>query len=210
MLPSDFAGPPASAIRGDVLAPAGSSKDAERPRLSLEWLAGMAPREPGVTSLIGQGLSYQRSVKLQNDWDIGLGLPAEAAKFDSLVAARRVRLGVAKMVYFDDRTGDGRLDWGCRGSACDQVKAVSSEFVLFIESPPYCQGKDGMTARPRLSPGYHYFRFADGQLRELGASEAMSFHLIDRAPVDSDPTPDLDRFVAALLRSWALAAIEGC
>lgn len=200
MLPSDFSGPPAGAVSGNVLARTGQS-DAERPRLSLEWLA------PG--SLVGQPVSYQRSSKLQNDWDIGLDLPAEAAKFELVVGGRRVRIGVAKMVYFDDRVADGRLDWSCRGPACDRVKAVSAQFVLYVDTPPYCQ-TEGRPAVPRLRAGYHYYAFEGGSLRPLGADEAMSFVLGDRSPGESDPTAELRAFAGALERAWSVSSLEGC
>jgi hypothetical protein len=199
MLPSDFAGPPAGAVSG-VVAGAGQ-RDAERPRLSLEWL--------GVPALVGQPLSYQRSTRLQNDWDIGLGLPAETVKFDFVVAGRSVRIGVAKMVYFDDRIPDGRLDWSCRGDGCDRVRAVSAQFVLFVDTPPYCQS-EGRPAVARLRAGYHYYAFEGSMLRELGADEAMSFTLTDRAPADSDPTADLRAFAAALERAWSIPGLDGC
>lgn len=209
MLPSDFAGPPAGAVTGNVLqgAPAG---EAGRPFMSLEWLAGLGPFEPGVRSLIGQTLRYQRSSRLQSDWDIGLSLPAEAVKFDFDIATRKVRLGVGKVVYFDDRVADGTMDWTCRALECDRVKAVSAEFVVYVESPPFCEETRGISPRPRLSSGYHYFSFDGRVLRERDASEPLSFTLADQTPGDGDPTKDLQAFASYLLWSWAVSALDGC
>ena len=65
MLPADFSGPPAAAVKGNVVTGTGAP-EAARPRISLEWLDDLN------LSLVGQSLSYQRSEKLQTDWDIGL------------------------------------------------------------------------------------------------------------------------------------------
>lgn len=211
MLPSDYAGPPASAVGGNVVAGAGvASKDAVRPRLSMEWLA---PQSGGVevSTLIGQPVTYRRSSRLQNDWDIGLHLPMESAKFNGAVGgATNVRLGVGKMVYFDDRAADGLLDWDCRGPGCDVVKAVSAEFVVFVDSPLTCQPTAGGPVRARVSAGYHYYRYEGGGIRELDAAEAMRFEVGDRSLAESDPTADLRAFTNALLRSWVVTPFDGC
>src|SRR5688572_7209836 len=89
MLPADFSGPPAAAVKGNVV-PNSSAREAARPRMSLEWLDDLN------ISLVGQSVSYERSQKLQTDWDIGLTLPREAAKFERSVGARSVRIGVGK------------------------------------------------------------------------------------------------------------------
>src|SRR5262245_4399935 len=124
ILPSDFSGPPAGEVSGTVVEGAsGAPKDADQPRLSLEWLN----LGPGAPALVGQVLFYQRSEKLKSDWDIGLSTPSESAKFDIVVGSRRVRIAVGKMVYYDDRVPDGRLDWSCATSTCDRVKAVSTQ-----------------------------------------------------------------------------------
>jgi hypothetical protein len=211
MLPGDFAGPPASAVSGNVVAAVGAgTKDAVRPRLSIEWLAGHLPY-PDTPSLIGQPVSYQRSSKLQNDWEIGLQLPTEAAKFVARVGGdSQVRLSVGKMVYYDDRTEDGHLDWSCRGARCDIVKAVSAEFVVFVESPLHCQPHEGGPLRARVPAGYHYFRYEEGVIAELGDRDAMSFVLTDRSLAESDPTAALRAFTQALLRSWSVSTLEGC
>jgi len=202
MIPADFSGPPAAAVSGNVVGVNGS--EAAHPRMSLEWLDDLN------VSLVGQSLSYQRSEKLQTDWDIGLSLPKEAAKFNVSIGAGSARIGVGKIVYFDDRDGDGQVGWSCRGAHCDRVMAISSQFVLFVERPPYCQPFGGAPAKPRLSAGYHYYSFEGGVLRPLAASDPMSFTLIDRAPVDSDPTAELQVFAEHLLSAWWPNPNGGC
>ena len=204
MLPADFSGPPAAAISGNVLPGATATADAAHPHMSLEWLDNLN------VSLVGQSLSYQRSEKLQTDWDIGLSLPKETAKFERSVGSRSFRIGVGKIVYFDDRDGNDKLDWSCRGARCDRVMAISSQFVLFVERPPYCQAFEGAPPKPRLAPGYHYYAFEGGALRTLSASDPLSFTLIDRAPADSDPTAELQAFAKSLLSLWLLSPTSGC
>jgi hypothetical protein len=203
MVPSNFSGPPAAALKGNVLPGKPGTADAERPRMSLEWLDRQQ-------ALVGQSLSYQRSDKLQTDWDIGLALPQETAKFNTHVGTSAIRIGVAKIVYFDDRDGDDKLDWSCQGAGCDRVMAISSQFVLFVEKPPYCRSFQGGDLKPRLTAGYHYYAFEGDLLREVPASDPMSFSLIDRQPVDSDPTADLQAFAEKLLQIWFSSLDNGC
>ena len=203
MLPADFSGPPAAAVKGNVVTATGA-REAARPRMSLEWLDDLN------VALVGQSLSYQRSEKLQTDWDIGLNLPQEVAKFDRRVGARSVRIGVGKIVYFDDRDGDDKLDWTCQGARCDRVMSISSQFVLFVERPPYCQAFEGAPPKARLAAGYHYYSFEGGSLRKLGPTEAMSFTIIDRAPAETDPTGELQAFAWYLLSLWSLNPTGGC
>jgi hypothetical protein len=202
MLPSDYSGPPASAVKGSVLPGKGGTAEARRPRMSLEWLDD--------ESLVGQSLSYQRSDRLQTDWDIGLTLPLENAKFDAPVGSRSVRIGVAKIVYFDDRDGDERLDWSCQGSRCDRVIAVSAQYVLFVERPPHCQSFQGGPSKPRLTAGYHYYSFENGVVREVSASDPMSFSIIDGLPADTNFTADLQSFADSLFTSWQRSLTTGC
>ncbi len=208
MLPSDFEGPPAANVGGTVTG-SPAAKDAGKPRLSMAWLVGM---DEGSPALVGQAVSYQRSAKLQSDWDIGLAAPTETARWSGAVGARQVRLAVGKMVYFDDRVADERLDWACQGAACDQVKAVSRQFVVFVEAPLYCQPREGIPARPKILAGYHYYSLDGAVARELGRDEAVSFDVQggDRALVESNPTEELETFVHVLLRQWAANPISGC
>jgi hypothetical protein len=204
MLPADFTGPPAAAVTGNVVPGANGAVEASHPRMSLEWLDALN------VSLVGQSLSYQRSEKLQTDWDIGLNLPKETAKFTRPVGARSVRIGVGKIVYFDDRDGNDKVDWSCGDAGCDRVMSISAQFVLYVERPPYCQSFGGAPAKPRLAAGYHYYSYEGGVLRQLGPADPMSFTLIDRAPVDSDPIAELQAFAQALLNVWSSNPTTGC
>ncbi len=210
VLPGDYAGPPASSVSGTLLPGVdGISKDVARPQLALVWLPGDAGQDAHL--LVDQPVSYQRSSRLQNDWDIGVALPSEAAKFQGAVAGGgSVRIAVAKVVYFDDRNGDGRLDWSCDGPTCDQVKALSQQFVVYVDNPPYCQMGDRNPAGPRLTRGYHYFSFDGGVTRELAKGEGLSFTLDARTLSEVNPAAELRAFVAALLRSWAVSPLGGC
>jgi hypothetical protein len=206
MLPSDFAGPPASAVGGNV---SGAEKDATRPRLSLEWLSAPATQASG-TALMGQPLSYRRSTKLENDWEIGVQLPSEQAKLTwGVLGSSPVRLAVGKMAYFDDRDGNGRLDWSCVGAGCDLVKAVSAEFVVYLDTPLYCQPRAGGPLRPRVAAGYHYYQLDGGAPRDLGGRANMSFVVSDRSLSESDPTEELRSFVSLLRAAWAGLG-DGC
>ena len=204
MLPAGFSGPPAAAVKGNVLPGTVVTRDAVHPRMSLEWLDDLQ------VSLVSQSVSYQRSEQLQTDWDIGFNLPKETAKFDARVGTRSVRIGVGKIVYFDDRDGDDKLDWSCNDSRCDRVMAISSQFVLYVEKPPYCQAFEGAAPKARLAAGYHYYSFEGGSLRKLTASDPMSFTIIDRAPSEIDPTSELQAFAKYLVYLWSLNPTGGC
>jgi hypothetical protein len=204
MLPADFSGPPAAAVKGNVSGTETLGSDAVRPRMSLEWL------DDGNLALVGQAASYHRSQKLQTDWDIGLGLPKEIAKFNVSVGARSARIGVAKLVYFDDRDGDEKLDWSCSGPRCDRVLAISSQYVLFVDKPPYCPAFEGATPKARLTTGFHYYSYDNGALRKLTAADPLSFAIIDRAPADIDPTSELQAFADYLALVWRLNLTSGC
>jgi hypothetical protein len=211
MLPADFEGEPASAVSASVDGPSGVAKGAARPRLSLEWLTS-AEGDLDGSALVGQPLSFRWSNKLETDWEIGLALPAEAVKFEAAVGGmRNVRIGIGKIVYFDDRVPDGRLDWSCAAPpACDEAKAGSAEIVVYVETPPTCQGRAG-ELRARIAPGYHYFRFEGGTLREVAAErQSVTFTVTGRALGAPDVVAELRAFTTALLRSWSLGALDGC
>src|SRR5687768_16075999 len=100
MLPSDYVGPPAAEVTGNVtLEGVSTAREAERPRLSLEWLAGLAVSPTGGSALVGQPLRFARSTRIQTDWDIGLETPIDGAKMPLPGASDRVRVAVGKMVY---------------------------------------------------------------------------------------------------------------
>jgi hypothetical protein len=209
VLPSDYAGPPAAAVSGNVVGLA-LEQDAQRPRMSLEWLV----REPADT-LVGQELSFRRSSRLQHDWDIGLWLPTDDAKFTVQVdagAGAGARIGVAKMVYFDDRNNIGRIDWSCIGPGCNRVLAVSTQFVLYVEQASYCQAPGKAGPQPRIAPGFHYFAFDSNSkaMTEQSSSDSMSFAIIDKSPADSLPIPELRDFADQLWRNWHFGSLHGC
>jgi hypothetical protein len=209
VLPSDYEGPPTAAVTGNVT---GLGQDAERPRMSLEWLLVGA----GTASLTGQPLSFQRTnIGATHDWDIGLWLPVERAKFDvpaDVGAGAGARIGVGKIVYFDDRNRIDRIDWSCRGPSCNRVLAVSAQFVLYVEQPSYCQEAGKNALRPRIGAGYHYFSFdaAAMSLRELTPTDPVTFTIVDKSPADSMPTGELMDFKMQLSRMWRLGPFGGC
>src|SRR5207253_7015392 len=108
------------------------------------------------------------------------------------------------------RDGDDKLDWSCRGARCDRVMALSSQFVLFVEKPPYCQAFEGAPPKARLAAGYHLYSFDGTVLRKLTPNDSLSFTIIDQAPADTDPTVDLEAFADALVRVWSLNLTSGC
>jgi hypothetical protein len=208
MLPADYQGPPAGAVGASVYGVELVSK-VQRPQLSLEWLTNLdAPS--GLNTLTGQPLRFARSPGLQTDWDIGLGVPIEGAKLERPIGptAERVRLGVAKMVYYDDKNGDGRLLWSCRGIGCDQPKAVSNEFVVYVDPVALCAL--GSTPRGRLTAGYHYFRYEGGIASELLPGQNVSFILNDRSLAENDPSDELRAFARQLLGEWTRSVLAPC
>jgi hypothetical protein len=210
-LPADYAGPPAAAVTGNVFGEP-TDKQAQYPMLSLEWLeAPASPSGPLVSDLLGQPLRFVRSQRLDNDWDIDLPLPVEKAKLVRTSASGRIGFSVGKMVYYDDRSHDGQLDWTCAGNNCDVIKAVSPEFVVFLESAPPCRALVGNDmVRPQVNRGFHYYRLLDGQPQELGQNEPLSFLITDRTPQQSDPSADLRAFAEALLQLWSISNLGGC
>lgn len=208
LLPSDYAGPPVAEVSGVISAGTPTEKVAQFPELSLEWLSVLdAPKDRSSTSdLAGQSLRFARSNRLDNDWDIGLLRPSDSAK----LSFGQVKFSVGKLVYFDDRARDGRIDWRCAGTGCDLVKAISSEYVVYLEATPVCRTRPGQAARPELTPGFHYFRVERGLPLELRSDESMTFAISDRAPFASDPSTELRNFVGALFRLWSIDALTGC
>jgi hypothetical protein len=210
MLPADYQGPPAGAVSASVFQIAPVTK-VQRPQLSLEWLTNLDAL-PGSNTLTGQPLRFARSPALQTDWDIGLELPIEGAKMERPIgpaATDRVRIGVGKMVYFDDQNGDGRLVWNCRGIGCDQPKAVSNEFVVYVDPMALCAlGSD--PRRRAVAAGYHYYRFVGGVPGELEPGDTVSFFLADRSLAESDPSDELRTFARQLLVDWTRSVSGAC
>jgi hypothetical protein len=210
VLPSDYAGPPAGAVAGNVLDASGAAtKDVQNPGLSVEWLGNLGVDPAAPAPLVDQAVMIRRSVKLDNDWDIGLSRPSRGAGLGSVLAGRPdVRFSVGKMVYFDDRVPDGRFDFRCSGVACDTVKAVSLEYVVFVEVPPTCQAATG--AQPSVPAGYHYYRWDGDAIRELAPGEPMTFVLNAEPIAEALLSAQLREFANALLAAWSLAALGGC
>jgi hypothetical protein len=211
ILPGGFVGSPVSAVTGNVDAGvAGIGGNAERPQMALVWLVG---QDLTADSLLSQSITYRRSLKLQHDWDIGLFRPIEGAaqRVVEVEAGVAARIGVAKMVYFDDRNHNDTLDWTCSGARCDRVLAVSDQFVLFVDRSAYCQ-EPGKAAQERLAAGYHYYAYdpVKMNMRQLGITESMSFTIVDRSPADSLPTAELNEFTSQLQRAWHLGINGGC
>jgi hypothetical protein len=211
MLPSDYVGPPAANVSGVVFSSPSATitPDALHPQMSLEWLTTLG-NTTGAGELVGQPLRLKRSERIQSDWDIGLETPVDGAKLPaaamtSAASGTGPRVGVGKMIYFDDRNGNGRLDWSCAGfaSACDQIKAVSREFVAFVDAPVACgRGLRGETG-VQYSAGYHYFRMDGLSLYKLNEGESMSFVLGDRTLAEGNPSAELRSFASTLL--WLIA-----
>jgi hypothetical protein len=212
LLPSDYAGPPAATVAGNVLSELPGQRNAKQPAFSLEWLTAVAPVGGAIqsSSLLGQPLQFQRSPR-DHEWNIGVERPAVQARLDLTYASDHVRFSVGKMVYFDDGVRDGRLDWGCVGPACDVVKAVSAEFIVFVERPPTCQPIGGGPTRPRLAPGFHYYRLDPlGALLEVSPAEPLSFVPTMRTLAESAPAVELLEFARRLMDRWRGSALEGC
>jgi hypothetical protein len=212
MLPSDYTGPPAGTVTGNVVVPTNvpaATADAAHPRLSLEWLVDRNVTTPLVT----QPVSFQRSVLLQHDWDIGLSLPTDGAKFevDIARATSKALIGVAKMVYFDDRDGSGRIDWACASDACNHVLAISTQYVVFVDQPPTCGSRPGQLLSKNLRTGYHYYTLDGTYPREMAPTDSMSFVVVQgNQTISAPPTTDLRNFADSLIRSWNLVVLTGC
>ena len=205
VLPSDYVGPPDSTTTGKVLTLGTVTlREAARPRLSVEWLTSLSGL-PGTSALEGQPLRFSRSPTLTTDWDIGLEIPIGSPKLvdQSTSGSVGLQISVGKMVYYDDRNSDGRLDWSCRSGACDIAKAVSYEYVVYVGGTMACRngntGLDG--ARPAL--GYSYYEFQGGTIRKLRAGESVRFLMADLSLPQSDPTEELRNFATLLLRAWS-------
>jgi hypothetical protein len=205
MLPSDFVGPPAATVAGNVL---GTARFALNPAFSLEWLTEGSLNAIGQTGpLLGQPLQFERADR-EHDWNIGVELPATRARLS--YAADHVRFAVAKMVYFDDLLADRKLDWSCLGSSCDLVKAVSAEFIVFVEQPPTCLPSGGGPVRPRMAPGFHYYRLESTGLREINPGEPLTFVPTVQPLAESNPARELLEFANYLIDRWRGTALDGC
>ena len=210
LLPSDYAGPPAANVTGNIWEQMPNARFARYPVFTVEWLGTLEAGNPGEPSALhGQQLRYALAPDLErNLLNLDLVFPEAPAQLE----AGRFRFSVGKLVYFDDLVRDGRVDWRCTGGSqvCDVVKAVSDEFVVFLQSVPTCRARPGAVPRTTLTQGFHYFRIENGQLRELGQHEAVSFTINDRSPVESDPSDSLHSFVDVLLQPLSVLSLQDC
>ncbi|MCG5055273.1 MAG: hypothetical protein KA712_20105 [Myxococcales bacterium] len=212
LLPADYAGPPAAAVGGSVIRSENVLyTEARAPRLSVVWLVTLEP-EGGVGALVGQSLSYRRSQHLQKDWDIGLDVPQSAARLRMNMGTTNAHMAIGKVVYFDDHDGDGLLDWSCSQRDCDQVKAISSEYVVYVNGPVTCETRtaNGLELTARLSAGFHYFELQEPGPIERPRGADLRFVIEDRPAAAADPTPGLQSFTRALERTYRLGALGGC
>jgi hypothetical protein len=212
VLPSDYVGPPDSTTTGKVLTLGTvTAREAARPRLSVEWLTSLTG-QPGTSALEGQPLRFSRSSTLTTDWDIGLEVPIRSPKLFEQTTSNSggLQISVGKMVYYDDRNADGRLDWTCRTGACDIAKAVSYEYVVYVSGTMACRNSTGGLDGARPAPGYSYYEFQGGTIRKLKAAESVRFLMADLSLPQSDPSDGLRNFATLLLRYWSsLGALSG-
>ena len=202
VLPSDYVGPPASTTTGKVVALGTvTAREVSRPRLSLEWLTSLSGTQ-GQSALEGQPLRFSRSPTLQTDWDIGLEVPISSPKLidQSVTGTDGLQISVGKMVYYDDRNADGRLDWTCRSGTCDVAKAVSHEYVVYVGGTKACRnstgGFDQHPPRRRLQllrgPGRHHPQAGQRRVRPLPAGRPVApTRPQRRAPAVRHPVADV-------------------
>jgi hypothetical protein len=205
VLPSDYSGPPASTTTGKVVSLGTvTAREVARPRLSLEWLTSLSGAQ-GQSALEGQALRFSRSPTLLTDWDIGLEVPIASPKLidQAVTGTDGLQISVGKMVYYDDRNGDGRLDWNCRSDACDLANAVSYEYVVYVGGTKACRNStDALGTNTRPAAGYSYYEFQGGYIRKLNSGESVRFLLADLSLSQSDPSDELRRFASLLLTLW--------
>ena len=212
LLPADYQGPPATAVGGSVVRTENAAfTEATAPRFSVEWLSDSKDLSTG-NFLLSQPVSFTRSQQLQKDWDLGLDLPKNAAKIALNLGAINANMAVGKLIYFDDKDGNQRLDWNCSSSDCDQVKAISSEFVLYLEQPIACPSKGGGTSEKkiRLGSGFHYFQFSGSALLEVARNADLRFDLTETPSAWADPTATLQRFAQHFQRNYVSGMFSGC
>lgn len=210
-MPASYEGPAAAEVGGSVVRSATAAfTEAEAPRFSLEWL-NAAPR-PNETSLHAQTVGFARSAQIQKDWDLEFAVPRQDAKMSLNFGSSSVNLAIGKLVYFDDRDRDGRVNWQCGGSECDQVKAMSEEFVVFLDQPLTCTTTtaDGVQKRTRLAGGFHYFQWLGTSVKEVSGNQDLRFELADTPASWVDPTTALQRFTQQLQRAYTAGSLGGC
>ena len=218
LLPADYDGPAAAEVGGSVVRTTNASfTEASAPRFSIEWLQAAPNGKDSLEEeqdgrLYGQTVAFTRSAQLRKDWDLEFAVPRPAAKIRLQLGAGSTELAIGKLVYFDDKNGDGRVNWGCARSDCDQVKAMSEEFVVFLDQPLTCTAStlDGVEKRTRLSSGFHYFQWPGGSVKEVNVEDDLRFELADTPASWVDPTTSLQRFMQQLQRTYGASALGGC
>ncbi len=188
----------------------GAQLDAETPRLSLVWLTELDGSDS--PAFVTQPVAFARSQQLRKDWDIGIGTPLESAKIRLPLGSSGSRLAIGQLVYFDDRDADGQFGWGCEGLRCDQIKAISSEFVVYLDTPLTCQSQSalGTETKTHLGSGFHSFTSNGSGFEERPLSGDLQFVLHEAAPVWADSLAALRSFVQQLTRAYQLNALGGC
>ncbi|MDX2022894.1 MAG: hypothetical protein SF187_21855 [Deltaproteobacteria bacterium] len=211
LLPATYEGPAAAEVSGAVVRSTNAAvTEAGAPRFSLEWL-NAAPRADEFP-LHGQTVGFARSAQLQKDWDLEFAVPRQAAKMTLNFGSGTATVAIGKLVYFDDKNGDGRLNWQCARHDCDQVKALGEEFVVFMDQPLTCTTTtaEGVEKRTRLSAGFHYFQWVGSSVKEVNRDADLRFELADTPASWVDPTSNLQRFMQQLQRSYGANALGGC
>lgn len=211
MLPADYQGPPATEVGGIVVRQGNIAyTEAADPRFSVEWL-NAKQGELGGMSLLSQPVSFTRSQHLQKDWDLGIDLPKGAAQIRINFGTDSAKVAIGKLVYFDDKDGDRQLDWNCTRLQCDQVKALSAEFVVFLDQPLTCAGKStGGNKKTRFASGFHYFRLEGTSVQEISMDSDLQFELDDTPAGWANPTAQLQRFALQFQRAYSLGEFSGC
>lgn len=213
LLPADYAGPPALSVGASLVrSPHGQddkSLEARTPRLALVWLATLEGTGSGPPLLV-QPVSFQRSQELRKDWDIGIDAPLEAARVRMPLGGGEPRGAIGKLVYFDDRDDNGRLDVGCASKECDLVKATSAEFVVFMEQPVLCQAAEGLEAKVRLSTGFHHFEWSGMSIVERPPGSDLRFVMQEAQGSWADPINSLKSFARQLERTYRPGVLGGC
>jgi hypothetical protein len=184
--------------------------EARNPQLSVLWLADV-DHATASPKLLAQPVAFRRSQQLNKDWEIGMAEPLESAKIRRNVGASNPPLAIGQMVYFDDGNGDGEFTWSCKGRSCDEIKAISSEFVVYLDQPVICASKSllGVEAMP-LAAGFHHFTWDGTSIEERPLNRDLQFILHESPPPSGQYMADLKNFAQQLTRAYQLNALGGC